>query len=34
MLVKALIIIGILVTLLFTWSLCRTAAICDDETDC
>ena len=34
MLVKALIIIGVLVTLLFTWSLCRIAAICDDEMDC
>lgn len=34
MLVKALIIIGVLVTLLFTWSLSRIAAICDDEMDC
>lgn len=34
MLVKALIIIGVLVILLFTWSLCRIAGICDDEMDC
>ena len=34
MLVKALIIIGVLVTLLVTWSLCRIAAICDDAMDC
>ena len=34
MLVKALIIIGVLVTLLVTWALCRIAAICDDEMDC
>lgn len=34
MLVKALVIIGVLVTLLFTWSLCRIAGICDDEMDC
>lgn len=34
MLVNALIIVGVLVALLFTWSLCRIAAICDDEMDC